>query len=32
MRAFTGIWTTGMIPQMLQTRMKMNSDPGTACT
>ena len=25
MRAFTGIWTTGMIPQMLQTKMNVNS-------
>ena len=25
MRAFTGIWMTGMISQMLQTKMKLNS-------
>ena len=25
MRAFTGIWTTGMTSQMLQTKMKLNS-------
>ena len=25
MRAFTGIWTTGMISQMLQTKMNLNS-------
>ena len=25
MRAFTGIWATGMIPQKLQVRTKMNS-------
>ena len=26
-RAFTGIWAPGMIPQMLQLRTKTNSDP-----
>ena len=32
MRAFTGIWTTGMTSQMLPTKMKMNSVAGTAST
>ena len=30
MRAFTGICIAGMIPQMLQVKTKMNSDPRNA--